>query len=167
MVSCARGQAETYRSGGCHYPATGSWRHCRAMWLALSPSMRGGSGCCRANLCGPSHITMGWSCIISSPTISRRPPFLRTSVRGTWGSSPTRSCGSTSSRRSTLPRRRARREFGERCTPEAALSKCRWVEVISTSRPSFSLNSGWHDGWFYLSNDDDRLPCFTGQVLMS
>jgi hypothetical protein len=30
-----------------------------------------------------------------------------------------------------------------------------------------SLNSGWHDGWFYLRNNDDRLPRFSGQVLMS
>jgi hypothetical protein len=30
-----------------------------------------------------------------------------------------------------------------------------------------SSNSGWHDGWFYLHNDDDRLPKFSGQVLMS
>jgi hypothetical protein len=29
-----------------------------------------------------------------------------------------------------------------------------------------SSNNGWHDGWFYLRNDD-HLPCFTGQVLMS
>jgi hypothetical protein len=30
-----------------------------------------------------------------------------------------------------------------------------------------SSNSGWHDGWFYLRNDDDWLPRFSGQVLMS
>jgi hypothetical protein len=30
-----------------------------------------------------------------------------------------------------------------------------------------SSNNGWHDGWFYLRNDDDRLPSFSGQVLMS
>jgi hypothetical protein len=30
-----------------------------------------------------------------------------------------------------------------------------------------SSNSGWHDGWFYLRNDDGRLPKFSGQVLMS
>jgi hypothetical protein len=30
-----------------------------------------------------------------------------------------------------------------------------------------SSNSGWHDGWFYLRNDDDRLPKFSGRVLMS
>jgi hypothetical protein len=30
-----------------------------------------------------------------------------------------------------------------------------------------SSNSGWHDGWFYLRNDDDQLPRFFGQVLMS
>jgi hypothetical protein len=30
-----------------------------------------------------------------------------------------------------------------------------------------SSNSGWHDGWFYLHDDDDRLPRFSGQVLMS
>jgi hypothetical protein len=29
-----------------------------------------------------------------------------------------------------------------------------------------SSNSGWHDGWFYLCNDD-RLLRFSGQVLMS
>jgi hypothetical protein len=30
-----------------------------------------------------------------------------------------------------------------------------------------SSNSGWHDGWFYLRNDDDRLPKFFSWVLMS
>jgi hypothetical protein len=30
-----------------------------------------------------------------------------------------------------------------------------------------SSNSGWHDGWFYLRNDDDRLLKFSGRVLMS
>jgi hypothetical protein len=30
-----------------------------------------------------------------------------------------------------------------------------------------SSNSGWHDGWFYLRNDDDCLPKFSSQVLMS
>jgi hypothetical protein len=30
-----------------------------------------------------------------------------------------------------------------------------------------SSNSGWHDGWFYLRNDDSQLPRFSGQVLMS
>jgi hypothetical protein len=28
-------------------------------------------------------------------------------------------------------------------------------------------NSGWHDGWFYLCNDGDQLPKFSGRVLMS
>jgi hypothetical protein len=30
-----------------------------------------------------------------------------------------------------------------------------------------SSNSGWHIGWFYLRNDDDRLRKFSGRVLMS
>jgi hypothetical protein len=30
-----------------------------------------------------------------------------------------------------------------------------------------SSNSEWHDGWFYLRNDDDRLPKFFSRVLMS
>jgi hypothetical protein len=30
-----------------------------------------------------------------------------------------------------------------------------------------SSNSGWHDGWFYLRNDDGQLPRFSGQVLVS
>jgi hypothetical protein len=30
-----------------------------------------------------------------------------------------------------------------------------------------SSNSEWHDGWFYLSNDDGHHPGFSGQVLMS
>jgi hypothetical protein len=82
--------------------------------------------------------------------------------------SPTRSCGSTSSRQSTSLRRRAREEYGGRCTYEAAPSKCGRVEAISTSWPNFiSSNSRRHDGWFYLRNDDGRLPRFFGQVLMS
>jgi hypothetical protein len=30
-----------------------------------------------------------------------------------------------------------------------------------------SSNSGWHDGWFYLHNDDKQQPRFSGRVLMS
>jgi hypothetical protein len=30
-----------------------------------------------------------------------------------------------------------------------------------------SSNCGWHDRWFYLRNNDDRLPKFSGRVLMS
>jgi hypothetical protein len=30
-----------------------------------------------------------------------------------------------------------------------------------------SSNSGWHDSWFYLRNDDDQLPKFSSRVLMS
>jgi hypothetical protein len=37
------------------------------------------------------------------------------------------------------------------------------VAASSTSRRSSSRqNSGWHDGWFYLRNDDDHLPKFSG-----
>jgi hypothetical protein len=30
-----------------------------------------------------------------------------------------------------------------------------------------SSNSGWHDGWFYLHNDGDQLPRYTGRVLVA
>jgi ribosome modulation factor len=30
-----------------------------------------------------------------------------------------------------------------------------------------SSNSDWHNGWFYLRNDDDQLSRFSGRVLMS
>jgi hypothetical protein len=30
-----------------------------------------------------------------------------------------------------------------------------------------SSNSGWHDGWFYLRNDGDQLPKYSGGVLMA
>jgi hypothetical protein len=30
-----------------------------------------------------------------------------------------------------------------------------------------SSNSGWHDGWFYLRNDGDQLPRYSGRVLMA
>jgi hypothetical protein len=29
------------------------------------------------------------------------------------------------------------------------------------------ISSNRHDGWFYLRNDDDRLPRFSGRVQMS
>jgi hypothetical protein len=29
-----------------------------------------------------------------------------------------------------------------------------------------SSNNGWHDGWFYLCNDGDQLPRYSGRVLM-
>jgi hypothetical protein len=28
-----------------------------------------------------------------------------------------------------------------------------------------SSNSGWHEGWFYLCNDENQLPRYTGRVL--
>jgi hypothetical protein len=28
-----------------------------------------------------------------------------------------------------------------------------------------SSNSGWHKGWFYLRNDENQLPRYTGRVL--
>jgi hypothetical protein len=30
-----------------------------------------------------------------------------------------------------------------------------------------SSNSSWHDGWFYLRNDDSQLPRYTGRVLVA
>jgi hypothetical protein len=30
-----------------------------------------------------------------------------------------------------------------------------------------SSNSGWHDGWFYLRNDESQLPRYTGRVLVA
>lgn len=27
-----------------------------------------------------------------------------------------------------------------------------------------SSNSGWHNGWFYLWNDDSHLPCLTNNI---
>jgi hypothetical protein len=30
-----------------------------------------------------------------------------------------------------------------------------------------SSNSGWHDGWFYLCNDEGQLPRYTGRVLVA
>jgi hypothetical protein len=30
-----------------------------------------------------------------------------------------------------------------------------------------SSNSGWHDGWFYLRNDESQLPKYTGRVLVA
>jgi hypothetical protein len=30
-----------------------------------------------------------------------------------------------------------------------------------------SSNSDWHDDWFYLCNDGDQLPKFSGRVLMA
>jgi hypothetical protein len=30
-----------------------------------------------------------------------------------------------------------------------------------------SSNSGWHDGWFYLHNDGDQLPRYSGRVLVA
>jgi hypothetical protein len=30
-----------------------------------------------------------------------------------------------------------------------------------------SSNSDWHDGWFYLRNDENQLPRYTGRVLIA
>jgi hypothetical protein len=29
-----------------------------------------------------------------------------------------------------------------------------------------SSNSSWHDGWFYLRNDESQLPRYTSRVLV-
>jgi hypothetical protein len=51
----------------------------------------------------------------------------------------------------------------ERCTLQVQVG--RGKQYI----PTYLIlsNSGWHDGWFYLRNDDDRLPRFSGRVLTS
>jgi hypothetical protein len=30
-----------------------------------------------------------------------------------------------------------------------------------------SSNNSWHDGWFYLRNDESQLPRYTGWVLVA
>jgi hypothetical protein len=63
---------------------------------------------------------------------------LRRSTRGTWGWSHTGTCGSTSSRQSISPIRRASEECSTRCMQGAAPSKSEWAEASSTSRRSSS-----------------------------
>jgi hypothetical protein len=78
----------------------------RDTWSVSPPSMSGGLGCRRVASCGRSHTTMGWSCITSTPTPSRRRPFSWRFARGFWGLTPTRTCGPISFARSFLLRRR-------------------------------------------------------------
>jgi hypothetical protein len=58
--------------------------HRRGTWSVSPPSMSGGLGCRRAASCGRSRITMGWSCITSTPTPSRRWLFSWRFARGFW-----------------------------------------------------------------------------------
>jgi hypothetical protein len=45
----------------------------------------------------------GWSCTISTPTLSRKQPSSRQFAKGFWGLTPTGICGPISSPRSLLP----------------------------------------------------------------
>jgi hypothetical protein len=67
---------------------------------------------------------------ISQAAISRR------SARDTWGWSHNRICGSTSSERSTSPRRRVSEGCGAQCMRGAALSKSGRVKATNTSQRS-------------------------------
>jgi hypothetical protein len=59
-------------------------------------------------------------------------------------------------------------EKGVRCV--ARVGSC--VLQVRSSRADLyipahliSSNSGWHEGWFYLRNDENQLPRYTGRVL--
>jgi hypothetical protein len=78
----------------------------RDTWSVSPPSMSGGLGCRQVASCGRSRTTMGWSCITSTLTPSRRRPFSWRFARGFWGLTPTGICGPISFVRSFLLRRR-------------------------------------------------------------
>jgi hypothetical protein len=74
------------------------------MCSVSSPSTSGGLECQRAASCGRSCTTMEWSCITSTPTISRKRPSSRRFVRVFWGLTLTEICGPISFLRSSSPR---------------------------------------------------------------
>jgi hypothetical protein len=60
-------------------------------------------------------------------------------------------------------------ERGVRCAVHVGSCTLQvWVSRGEQYIPAqlISSNIGWHDGWFYLCNDDNRLPRFSGRVLM-
>jgi hypothetical protein len=65
------------------------------------------------------------------------------------------------------------KKAGERGVRRAVHAKSCTIQVRAGQGELYILtqlissNSGWHDGWFYLRNDDGLLPSFSGQVLMS
>jgi hypothetical protein len=91
-------------------------------WSVSPPSMSGGLECQRAASCGRSYTTTGWSCITSTPTLSRKRPSSRRFARVFWGLTLTRTYGPISCPRNSLPRQRRRRRSVWRCGPAAAPS---------------------------------------------
>jgi hypothetical protein len=139
--------------------------HRRGTWLALSPSMSGGLECQRAASCARSCTTTGWSCTTSTPTPLRKRPSSRRFARVFWGLTLTGICGPISSPRSSLPRRWRRRRFVWRCGPVAAPSAEARAHQHYIPATLVSSNKGWQRRWFYLRNDDGRLPSFSQRVV--
>jgi hypothetical protein len=60
------------------------------------------------------------------------------------------------------------KKMGERGVRQAVHARSCTLQVqagrgdLYISVQLISSNSGWHDGWFYLRNDDDHLPMFSG-----
>jgi hypothetical protein len=65
------------------------------------------------------------------------------------------------------------KKAGERGARRAVPARSCVLQVRSSRSDPYipaqliSSNSGWHNGWFYLRNDGDQLPRYTGRVLVA
>jgi hypothetical protein len=142
-------------------PAAGVCRELRLL------SRAGGSECRQAVLCGRFCMSTGWSCTTSAPTPSRKSPSSQRFAKDTWGLTPTGTCGLISSPQSFLLRRRGREGSARQCGRAGGcilqLRQLRAPQYIPAILAS--SNKGWHRRWFYLRNDDGRLPSFSQRVV--
>jgi hypothetical protein len=130
--------------------------------------MSRGSECQQAVSCGRFCISTGWSCTISTPTLSRKQPSMRRFAKDFWGLTPTGIRGPISSPRSLLPRRRGKESLhggaGRWLHPPVEAGACATVRQYIPAI-LVSSNKGWQRRWFYLRNDDGRLPSFSQRVV--
>jgi hypothetical protein len=138
----------------------------RGTWSALSPSMSGGLECQRAASCGRFCTTTGWSCTTSTLTLLRKRPYSRRFARVFLGIDPhwdlwthLFSAELFASTTEAKKVRMAVRAGG--CTLQ--LRQGRAQQYIPATL--VSSNKGWQRRWFYLRNDDGRLPSFSQRVV--
>jgi hypothetical protein len=165
MVCCVPSPASRSRSG---WPlGVGSARlRRRGTWSALSPSMSGGLAYQRVASCGRSCTTTGWSCTTSTPTLLRKRPSSRRVARVFLGLDPHWDLWlhlfTTEFFALTTEAKKVRmvvRASG--CTLQLRLGRAQQYIPATLA----SSNKGWQNRWFYLCNDDGRLPPFSQRVV--
>ena len=96
-----------------------------------------------------------------NPNSTAQTTIFAPSVRDTWGSSPTGTYGSFSL--STDVKKVCHMVWASGCTLLLRSDQAQlYIPAILTSS-----NKGWQGCWFYLRNDDERLPAYTQCVVFT